>query len=204
MNVLQPTSRNDLLNVVRGGISEGLYVRAVGSGHSFSNVCPTDRILLDPHGMNGVLPVDASLLIDPSIASSLFCAESGISIKALNKSLDKANRALANMGANDGQTLAGAISTGTHGTRIGLGPIASSVRSLVLGSKNKTIYQIEPTTGITDATKFAKARPDIVLKQSDEWFNSNVVAMGCMGLIHSYTLEVMPAYYLQESRVLDT
>ena len=108
------------------------------------------------------------------------------------------------MGAYDGQTLGGAISTGTHGTGISLGPIASNVRSLVLVSENKTVYQIEPTKGITNPTKFAKAKPDIVLKQDDEWLNSNVVAMGCMGLIFFYTLEVMPAYYLQESRVLDT
>ena len=202
--LLQPSSRSDLLNAVKEGISEGLHVRAVGSGHSFSNVCPTDGILLDPHRMKAILPVDASLLFDPSMASSLFCAESGITIKALNKALDKAQKALVNMGAYDGQTLAGAISTGTHGTGISLGPIASSVRSLVLVSENKTIYQIEPTKGITDPTKFAKARPDIVLKQDDDWFNSNVVAMGCMGLIYSYTLEVMDAYYLQESRILDT
>ena len=200
----QPTSCKDLIKYVKEGIDEGLHVRAVGSGHSFSNICPTDGILLDPHGMKKILPVDASLLIDPSNASFLFCAESGITIKDLNQALDKANRALENMGAYDGQTLAGAISTGTHGTGISLGPIASSVRSLVLVSENKTIYQIEPTKGITDPVKFAKAMPGIILKQDDEWFNSNVVAMGCMGLIYSYTLEVMPAYYLQESRVLDT
>ena len=148
--------------------------------------------------------MDASLLIDPLTASSLFCAESGITIKDLNKALNKADRALANMGAYDGQTLAGAISTGIHGTGISLGPIASSVRSLVLVSESKTIFQVEPTKGITDPAKVAKARPDVVLKQDDEWFNSNVVAMGCMGLIYSCTLDVMPAYYLQESRVLDT
>lgn len=70
--LLQPTSRNDLLNAIKEGTSEGLHVRAVGSGHSFSNVCPTDGILLDPHRMKGILPVDTSLLIDPSIASSFF------------------------------------------------------------------------------------------------------------------------------------
>ena len=142
--------------------------------------------------------------MDPSTASSLFCAESGITIKDLNNALNKAGRALANMGAYDGQTLAGAISTSTHGTGIRLGPIASSVRSLVLVSENKTVYQIEPTKGITEPKRSAQVKPDIVLKQDDEWFNSNVVAMGCMWLIYSYTLEVMPAYYPQESRVLDT
>ena len=52
------------------------------------------------------------------MASSLLCAESGITIEGLNKALDKAGKALVNMGAYDGQTLAGAISTSTHGTSI--------------------------------------------------------------------------------------
>ena len=107
----QPTSCNDLIEYIMEGIDDGLHVRAVGSGHSFSNVCPTDGILLDPHGMKRVLPVDASLLIDPSTASSLFCGESGITIKDLKNALNNTGRALANMGAYDGQTLAGAIST---------------------------------------------------------------------------------------------
>ena len=49
-------------------------------------------------------------------------------------------------------------------------------------SENKTVYQIDPTMGITEPIKFAKAKRDIVLKQDDGWFNFNVVAMGCMGL----------------------
>ena len=74
----------------------------------------------------------------------------------------------------------------------------------MLVSDTGTIYQIEPSNGITDAAKFANAMPGMVLKQDDDWFQSNVVAMGCMGLIYSYTLEVMPAYLLSEERVLDT
>ncbi len=129
--------------------------------------------------MKGILFVGAVLLTDPSRTSSLSCAESGVTIKDLNSALDKANLALANMGAHDAQTLVGAISTGTPGTGISLGPMASSVRSLVLVSKNKSIYQIEPTKGITEPTKFANAKPDIVLEQCDGWFSSSVVAMGC-------------------------
>ena len=201
---LQPTSCQDLVNAVYEAKSKGWHLRAVGSGHSFSNVCPTDGVLLDPRGMNKVLPVESFLLSNPSTASTLFSAESGMTIQKLNDELDKKHLALANMGAYDGQTLAGAISTGTHGTGISLGPIASSVRALVLVTETGAVYQIEPSNGLSDPVKFAKAKPNITLKQDDDWFQSNVVAMGCMGLIYSYTLEVMPAYFLEESRILDT
>jgi hypothetical protein len=78
------------------------------------------------------------------------------------------------------------------------------VASLVLVSERGTVYQIEPTNGITDPVKFAARYPEIILKQDDDWFQSNVVAMGCMGLIYSYTLQVMPAYYLLENRTVTT
>ncbi len=108
------------------------------------------------------------------------------------------------MGAYDSQSLAGAISTGTHRTGISLGPIASSVRFLVLVSEKGMIYHIEPTNGITDPAAFANAKPVVILKQDDDWFQSNVVPMGCMGLVYSCTLEVLPAYLLREKRTFNT
>lgn len=201
--ILRPTSLQDLLDAVNQARGKQT-VRAVGSGHSFSDVAITDGLLLDPHGMNQVLQLDTSVLKDPSSAATLFSVQSGITIAQLNQALDHAGLALINMGAYDAQTLAGAISTGTHGTGASLGPIASCVRSLVLVSENGTVYQIEPSNGISDPVKFAARYPGIILKQDDDWFQSNVVAMGCMGLIYAYTLEVMPAYYLLENRTITT
>jgi L-gulono-1,4-lactone dehydrogenase len=204
--LLYPKSLQDLIDAVQLGQKENLNVRAVGSGHAFSDVAPTNGILLDPHGMNQVLKVDASLLHDPSEQSTLFAVQSGITIKDLNLALDKEGKALINMGAYDGQTLAGAISTGTHGNGLSLGPMASSVRSIVLVSETGDVYQFEPSEGITDPAKF-KANPDnasINLKQDDDFFQSIVIAMGCMGLIYSYIIEVVPTYFLIENRTVSS
>ncbi|MFL5352125.1 FAD-binding protein [Archangium sp.] len=201
--ILRPSSLQDLLDAVTQARGKRT-VRAVGSGHSYSDVAVTDGLLLDPHGMNQVLQLDASVLKDPSAARTLFPVQSGITIANLNHALDSVGLALINMGAYDAQTLAGAISTGTHGTGAALGPIASCVRSLVLVTESGIVYQLEPRNGISDPVKFAARYPGIILKQDDDWFQSNVVAMGCMGLIYAYTLEVMPAYHLVENRTLTT
>jgi len=66
------------------------------------------------------------------------------------------------------------------------------------------VYQIEPTSGITDLATFANVKLDVILKQDDDWFQSNIVAMGCMGLIYSYILEVLPAYLLRETCTIHT
>ncbi|KAK6362766.1 hypothetical protein TWF730_000221 [Orbilia blumenaviensis] len=200
------TARNlkDITTAVNEAHSKGITVRAVGSGHSYSNVAPVYKggLLLDPHEMNKVLKVDEALLKDSQNAGVLFAVESGITIKDLNLALDKRGLALQNMGAFDGQTLAGAISTGTHGTGINFGPIASSVRAIVLVSGDGTVYQIEKSEGISDPEKFKEKVHDRTLKQDDDWFNSVVISMGCTGIIYSYILEVVPAYYLTESREL--
>lgn len=202
--IRKPTSLQDLIAAVQAGKASSLRVRVVGSGHSYSDVCPTDGILLDPHGMNKVLPINESHLKDPSLASRFFAVESGITISDLNEQLDSRRLALTNMGAFNNQTLAGAISTGTHGTGVTLGPLASSVRSLILVSESGTVYQLEPSDGVTDPAKFEPGPNNIVLKQNDDWFRTAVVAMGCVGPIYAYTIEVELSYFLKEDRTLST
>jgi hypothetical protein len=204
--VRTPKTLSDIVQAVNDARRKKTTVRAVGSGHSFSDVAPVYKggILLDPHGMNKVLEVDSTQLKPRKGAGVLFAVESGITIAHLNDTLDKHNLALANMGAYDGQTLAGAISTGTHGTGIGLGPIASSVRAVVLVADSGVVFQIEPSNGISDPDAFNSRVSNRTLKQDDDWFKTVLVSMGCTGIIYSYILEVVPAYYLIESRTLDS
>ncbi|KAM0550755.1 hypothetical protein ACHAPJ_008820 [Fusarium lateritium] len=194
---------SDLIKAVHDGSSQKLNVRAVGSGHSFSNVCPTDGILLDPHGMNKFLDLNPSSLKKPAEAGNYAFVESGITIKDLNTKLDKKGKALATMGAYDGQTLVGAISTGTHGSGKDSGNLASFVRAVILVSESGLVYQIEPKDGITDPAKFVPGYAQ-TLKQDDDWFRAALVAMGCLGLIHSYIIEVVDTFYLSEVRALTT
>ncbi|KAF4333925.1 L-gulonolactone oxidase [Fusarium beomiforme] len=202
-SLLYPKSLSDLVQAVKDGQEQKLNVRAVGSGHSFSNVCPTDGILLDPHGMNKVLKLKSESLKEPSKASDHVLVESGITIKDLNSQLDKMGKALATMGAYDGQTLVGAISTGTHGSGKDSGNLASLVRAIILVSETGVVYQIEPKDGITDPAKFVPGDAQ-ELKQDDDWFQAALIAMGCLGLVYSYIIEVVPTFYLSEVRTLTT
>ena len=188
--IRSPSSLQDLISIVQEAKSAGKTVRAVGSGHSFSNIAITynsDSILVKPQSMKQVRITDSSVLLPDAISSRLVTVESGITIADLNKTLDTMGLALTNMGAFDGQTISGAISTGTHGTGVSLGPIGSSVRAVVLVSESSTVYQIEPTKGISDPAKFKNKNHDIVLKQDDDWFHSVVVSMGTSVLWFKYT-----------------
>src|SRR4029077_620734 len=200
LNIRRPASLAEIVDVLRDADRHGYRVKAVGSGHSFSDVVVTTDCLVEPHGIRRVLALDESVLKDP--ARPCVEVESGITVKALNEHLDQRGLALETMGSFDGQTICGAISTGTHGTGIGLGPMAAAVESLTLVTTGGKVYRIEPRDGITDPAKYR--HPFIQLRQDDDWFHSTVVGMGCMGIVYSLILRVQPAYRLEQRRRLTT
>jgi FAD/FMN-containing dehydrogenase len=106
------------------------------------------------------------------------------------------------MGGYDGQTVAGVLSTATHGSGISLGPICDFVRSIDLVASGGRVWRIEPADGPTDGHAYAARHPDRTLRQDDRWFDAARVAVGCMGVIHSAILEVGERYWLRERRTL--
>lgn len=203
----QPTSLDQLVDIINDAGSKNQRVRAVGSGHSTSDITRTDGgILIDPHQMAAVMNVDTATLNQRGSTTSLIRVQSGILIKDLNQQLDGRGLALVHMPAYDGQTISGAMSTGTHGSGALWGPMASMLRSIVMVIGNGTVLQIEPASGaITDPSKFSGTLPEapgvsVVLLQNDDWFNAAQVSMGCLGVIYSYTIEVTAAFHVSENR----
>lgn len=202
----QPKTLVELVSIIVSAGAQKQRVRAVGAGHTMGSVPRTDSaVLVFPYEFSLVTDVDKTILNAQGSALNLLRVGSGIHIKDLNTELDRRGLALTHMGAYDGQTISGAFSTGTHGSGANRGPMASMIRAIVLVAESGTVYQIEPASGITDASKFSgrlAEAPDvpITLIQNDDWFNSAQVAMGCLGVIYSYILEVTPAFNIAENR----
>jgi hypothetical protein len=194
----------EVAGIVREAEREGVTVRAVGSGHSWSDAALTRGFMLDPGGLARPLELETEVLREGAGARSLVRVESGIRIRELNQHLEGLGLALPNMGGYDGQTIAGVVSTSTHGSGIGFGPLNDLVRSLDLVVAGGRVVRIEPEPGLTDPEAFAARYPDRDLRQSDEAFNAAVVGFGCMGVICSLILEVRDAFYLKERRWLSS
>lgn len=202
LNIFRPTTLSEVIAIVNRAESEGRKVRAVGSGHSFSDIALTDDFLIDTHGLNKVLKLDTGTLKPGVQTSTLVEVECGITIVDVNERLDRLGLALINMGAHTAQTVVGALSTSTHGSGISLGSAASFVRSIVVVASEGKVYRIEPADGITDPDKFRVTHPDVECKQDDDWFKSVVISLGCMGVVYSVTIEVREKYWLNESRTV--
>ena len=202
LNIFRPTSLAEIISIIKRADDEGHRVRAVGSGHSFSDVALTDDFLIDTHGLKKVLSLDPNDLNPQFRTSTLVEVECGITIKDLNQELDRRGFALLNMGGHTAQTIVGALSTSTHGSGLSLESIAGAVRSLVIVGSGGKVYRIEPSNGITDNALFKSSHPQIELQQNDDWFNSVVVGLGCMGVVYAVTLEVREKYWLSEARIV--
>jgi len=202
LEIARPTTLDQLVELVRRAERDGVTVRAVGSGHSWSDVALTTGFLVETHGLDRCPPGPPPHLRGGVDGAHLVWTEAGIRIRELNRALHARGLALSNMGGYDGQTLAGVVSTATHGSGIAFGPIADAVRSLDLVASGGRILRVEPHDGPTDPAAFTVAHPERELIQDDDTFHAAVVGMGCMGIVYAATIAVEPAYCLKEVRTL--
>jgi FAD/FMN-containing dehydrogenase/pimeloyl-ACP methyl ester carboxylesterase len=200
--IATPRSLEDLVAIVRAAEREGITARAVGSGHSFSDVTQTSGYLVRPEGLTRVLPVRVSELRPHARPTTLFRVEGGMRLEELVIQLERVGLALPNLPACAWQTVAGAIATATHGSGLEFGTVADALESIKLVGANGRVYQIEPSDGITDPERFFSRRPDVKLVQDDAWFHAAMVAMGCLGIVYAVTLRVQRAFTLEEKRRL--
>src|SRR4051812_31493756 len=117
--VERPRTIDELRRAVSDAAGAGLTVRAAGSGHSFTDIACTDRLMLRLEGLNRVIDADAS--------GGLVKVEAGIVLRDLSQALWDRGLALPSLGDIDVQTVAGAISTATHGTGPRFGNVSVQV-----------------------------------------------------------------------------
>jgi L-gulono-1,4-lactone dehydrogenase len=204
LQVFRPTTLDELQAIVRQAIAAGCRVKAVGSGHSFSDVAVTRDFLIDTRGLAAPLSLARDELRPDAEADTLFETEAGIVVRDLNEALWEAGLGLVNLGGFDGQTAAGVMSTSTHGSGLSFGPVSSQVVSLTMVVGDGTICRIEPAAGITDPAAWALRNPEISLRQDDDVFAACQVGLGCLGVVYSLVLRARARYYLAENRTLST
>ena len=161
-------------------------------------------------------PLTGRRLKRPAGKTYLKRVQAGLMLRRLNRHVlrhyGEQAYALANMGSFDGQTIAGAVNTSTHGTGVTLSSIADSVRSVEIATVPKSesgnpivrLYRIEPSNGITDRDAFEAdtGTHEMELIQDDDIFHSVVVGYGCMGVVYAYTMRVVDNYWLKEENTL--
>jgi FAD-linked oxidoreductase len=119
--VLLPKSEEEIADIIKKAVSSGKTIRTVGSHHSFTPLLATNSVSLSLDGMQGLISKEPN---------NRAVAWSGTKLKRLSEDLAENGLALENMGDINVQSVAGAISTGTHGTGITLGSVGTQVEEI--------------------------------------------------------------------------
>ncbi|MER7558814.1 D-arabinono-1,4-lactone oxidase [Nocardioides sp. NPDC126508] len=165
---LSPRTVEELATAVEQAAAAGRTVRVVGAGHSFSDLVCTDGLLLDLDHLNGIQHVDRD--------AGLVTVGAGTRLFDLNPALAELGLALPNLGDIDRQSVAGAVSTATHGTGRLLGNLATQVASVDLVLADGSIRK--------------------VTEDDPETLRAARVSLGALGVATSYQLRVVPAFAL--------
>ncbi len=164
-----PQTLAELAEAVRRAGERGLSIHATGSGHSFTDAPLTDGAMIRIEALNRVLDADRE--------SGLVRVEAGISLRDLSVALWDLGLALENLGDIDRQTLAGAISTATHGTGAGFRNLSAQVEALELVLADGSVVEVSPT------------------EHHDAYLAARV-GLGALGVIYSVTLRAVPAFVM--------
>jgi FAD-linked oxidoreductase len=164
-----PASREELAEVVRRAAADGLAVKAVGTGHSFTAAAATDGLLIRPERLTAIRSIDR--------AAGTVTVEAGVPLKQLNTVLAAEGLSLTNMGDIMEQTAAGATSTGTHGTGRDSGSLAAQIAALELVTADGSVL-----------TCSAEENPEV--------FAAARVGVGALGVISALTFRVEPMFLL--------
>ena len=165
-----PRSVAELAALVASASEQGQKVKAVGSGHSFTSAAATDGRMIRLENLSGILHVDR--------ATCRVTVGAGTRLSELNTLLDAEGLALANLGDIAYQTVAGAISTSTHGTGKALTGLAGQVVAMKLVNGHGEIIECSQSVN-----------PHI--------FDVARVSVGALGVITEYTLQAVPSFRLR-------
>jgi L-gulono-1,4-lactone dehydrogenase len=166
----RPESEEEVLEIVREAGDAGGTVRTFGAGHSWSPLVVTDDILINLDKLDRIVSIDTE--------HQRVTVQAGIRLKELNRILPKHDLGMRNLGSIGEQSIAGAISTATHGTGLQLGALHTQIVGMNLVTGSGQLLSISEDG---DPELLAAAR----------------VGLGALGIITQATIQCVPYYNLE-------
>jgi L-gulono-1,4-lactone dehydrogenase len=174
--VVEPRSTEELVAVVTRAQRDGRRVKAIGAAHSFTGAAMTNGVLVSLDEMAAVERVDGD--------TGRVTVQAGIRLRHLNEALAAVGLAMPNLGDIDVQSIAGAISTATHGTGAGLGNLAT------------TVVGMELVTGTGEVVTCDEQHDPELLRVAR-------VGLGALGIVTRVTLQCVPAFRLHAVETIE-
>lgn len=172
-SVHAPRDESELSDVITAAAQQGGTVKAVGSGHSFTDCATTTGTLVRLDHFTGIEWIGPAA----EDGSRLVRVGAGITLAALCQELEALGLALPNMGDINKQTISGAVSTGTHGTGVGFTGFAGMVEEVRIATADGRVRSINSS-------------------QEPELFEAARLSIGSLGVVTALTMRVVPSFTL--------
>lgn len=167
---IAPRSTEHVVRAVERAAETGHTVKPVGASHSFTGIAATDGIQLNMDRMRG--------LVEADLATGRVTLRGGTRLWELPEILGPLGLALPNMGDIDRQSITGATQTGTHGTGLGLGGVATG------------IVGMELVTGTGEVLRIDEGHHTELLPAA-------ALGLGALGIVTELTLQCVPRFLLE-------
>lgn len=164
-----PSTLDEIVALVQTCTTSGRKMRPVGAGHSFNPLVETSDVLVSLDKYSGIESIDHE--------AHTATLKAGTRLKQIGELLSHAGLAQENLGDINVQSIAGALSTGTHGTGVTLGNVSTQVTRLTLVIADGTVVECSES-------------------ENPELFKAAQISLGALGIIVSVTLRLMPLYVL--------
>lgn len=186
-------------------IDRSVTLRAIGSNWSFSPVGMCSGGMLQTRSLDLLFNINASLVSTDyaKTAEDLLFVECGTQVARINKYLEierNPARCIRASGGSSGQTMAGCISTGTHGAALYTGSVHDVVVGIHLVTGPDTHVWLERASYPVASEKFIDWLGATPLRD-DDLFDAALVSFGSFGVIHGLMIETEPLFLLKEYRI---
>lgn len=163
-NIFDPKTSDELIQIVK----DSQKIRLRGSAHSWTDLIVTDETFIQLDNLQGITEIDHE--------KKQITALAGTKLKLLGELAFQNNMAFPNQGDINKQSIAGALSTGTHGTGLTLKSMSNQITKLeIINAEGQRL----------------------VVDENHPYFNAARVSFGSLGLIEKLKLQMIDAYKLK-------
>ena len=170
-NYFQPSSENEIIDIVKKAVEENKKIKMVGAAHSWSALALPTHYLINLDNYDKVINIDKE--------KKQVTVKAGIRLKDLHEKLRESELSQTNLGSISEQSLAGAISTGTHGTGIKFGNLSTQVIGMKLILADGSVLNISEN-------------------ENAELLPAVRINLGVLGIVSEITLQCVDVFNLRD------
>ena len=174
-------------------------LRLLGAGWSWTKIATVKNgLMVDTKQLNTTIIITTQSVVPEyhGDVKKLLFAQCGNGVWELGKELRAANLSLKTSGASNGQTIAGAISTGAHGASVDVGAVQDFVTGIhLIVSPTRHVWLERKSAPVVSDFFIQKLQTELV--RDDDLFNATLVSFGSFGIIHGVMIEADNLFLLE-------